>query len=85
MKIEKMKEVHTEARKVVIEFADGTRKETTTGLVFCAEATDDPDKADIAMIPVNADYTAMKAFVCAAVALGIDLGMFDEEEEQEDE
>ena len=85
MKIDKIKEVHTEARKAVIEFADGTREEATTSLVFYAKATDDPDKTDISMIPVNANYTAMKAFVYAAVALGVDLGMFDEEEEQEDE
>ena len=74
-----------EACKIILENKEGRRIELEQGLVIYAERTDDPSVTNFSATPVNMGMKALKAYLYAALEMGARIGIFEDEEDSENE
>ena len=74
-----------EACKIILEDKEGRRIELEQGLVIHAERTDDPSVTNFSATPVNMGMKALKAYLYAALEMGARIGIFEDEEDSENE
>ena len=74
-----------EACKIILEDKEGRRIELEQGLVIYAERTDDPSVTNFSATPVNMGMKALKAYLYAALEMGARIGIFEDEEDSENE
>lgn len=72
------------AKRIVVEYEDGTVKELEKGLVFRFE-NEDSDTVNITAEMVSMSGKDLYTVVGAALELGMRLGMFDDKEGADDE
>ena len=74
-----------EACKIILEDKEGRHIELEQGLVIYAERTDDPSVTNFSATPVNMGMKALKAYLYAALEMGARIGIFEDEEDSENE